>query len=397
MEGVDYLINNAFRSDGNKTILRQNFEARLDFVGISVNQFLEGYDMTIRSLNSILDGNFKVLDPVNLLKISNFLNISSDELLNECIANMPAEVHYELEFSKKRTYILENFNLQSLKKDGVINNVRDFVQIEKNLLQVYGIKSIYDYSELDKRFGLFSSIKATLKDPRPKKNFKNKAIAICALINNDHLFHQDLLKEFFPRIRAYSLDLETGLLKVIYELYKIGINVVLHPSLSSSGARGITIQSNGKPSIVLTDNGKKYSGLWFTLIHELYHIVFDWEDICAGRIHVTDDDEFLSDNEIKANEFARDYMFPSHRLEEVSPYIDDPLFVKEYAIKSNVHYSIVYDNYCYNNPDTYPKYNKYIRIPWQRLRSSLIASLSHSSTPAEYAHFYQKNIFNNKK
>lgn len=395
MDGIDNLINGAIKSGENKTLLRQHFESRLEFLGITLNQFCEGYEMAFRTINSILDGNFKYLDPISLLKIANFLNVSSDEILKECLSYMPANTQIQLEDSKKRTYILDNFNLHALKKDGVISSIKDFGHIEKCLLRAYGLKDIYEYSELDKLHGLFSSIKATLKDARPKKNFKNKAIKICNSIVNNNSFNQDNLKAFFPRIRAYSLDVETGLLRLIRELYNLGITVVIHPALSLSGARGLTIESKGKPSIILTDIGKKYSTLWFTLIHELYHVVFDWEDILAGRLHVTDDDEFVNDKELKANEFAREYMFPCKRLEEISPKINDPVKVKDFAIESNVHYSIIYDNYCYDNPDQYPLYSRFIRVPWNRLQTALLGSLSHSNSPEEFAKYYQNKIFSN--
>jgi HTH-type transcriptional regulator / antitoxin HigA len=395
MNGIDNLINGAIKSGENKTLLRQHFESRLEFLGITLNQFCEGYEMAFRTINAILDGNFKYLDPISLMKIANFLNVSSDEILKECLSYMSANTQIQLEDSKKRTYILDNFNLHALKKDGVISSIKDFGHIEKCLLRAYGLKDIYEYSELDKLHGLFSSIKATLKDARPKKNFKNKAIKICNSIVNSNSYNQDDLKAFFPRIRAYSLDVETGLLRLIRELYKLGITVVIHPSLSLSGARGLTIESNGKPSIILTDIGKKYSTLWFTLIHELYHVVFDWEDILAGRLHVTDDDEFVNDKELKANEFAREYMFPRKRLEEISTKISDPVIVKDFAIESNVHYSIIYDNFCYDNPDQYPLYSRFIRVQWSRLQTALLGSLSHSNSPEEFAKYYQSKIFSN--
>jgi len=396
MQEIENLINGAINSGENKSVLRQQFESRLEFLGISLNQFSEGYGMTFRTINAILDGNFKYLDPINLLKVANFLNVSSDEILKECVSYMPTNTQIQLEDSKKRTFILDNFNLHALKKDGIISSIKDFGHIEKCLLRAFGLEDIYDYGELDKSHGLFSSIKATLKDARPKKNFKNKSIKICNYVVNNNPYNEDNLKAFFPRIRAYSLDVETGLLKLIRELYKLGINVVVQPSLSFSGARGLTIVSKGKPSIILTDIGKKYSTLWFTLIHELYHVFFDWEDILAGRLHVTDDDEFINDKELKANEFAREYMFPHKRMEEICPKINDPIAVKDFAIESNVHYSIIYDNYCYDNPDQYRIYSRFIRIPWHRLQNSLLGSLSHSNSPEDFANFYQNNIFSNK-
>lgn len=395
MKEIDNLINGAIKSGENKTLLRQHFESRLEFLGITLNQFLEGSEMNFRTINAILDGNFKYLDPISILKTANFLNISSDEILKECVSYLPVNTQIELEDFKKRTFILDNFNLHALKKDGVITSIKDFKQIEESLLRVFGLNDIYEYSKLDKSYGLFSSIKASLKDARPKKTFKNKAIRICESIVNKNHFDLNELKAFFPKIRAYSLNIETGLVQLINELFKLGITVVIHPSLSSSGARGLTIESKGKPSIILTDIGKKYPTLWFTLIHELYHVIFDWEDILSGRLHVTDDDDIVSDKELKANAFAREYMFPNKRMQVIIPEITDPIAVKKFALESNVHYSIIYDNYCYDNPTQYSNFSRFIRVPWYKLQLSLLGSLSHSNSPEEFARHYQTKILSN--
>lgn len=390
---IDNLINSAFKSGEGKTMLRQHFESRLDYLGLTPNQFLDSYEMNFRTTNAILDGNFKYLDPINIVKLANFLNVTTDEILNECISYMPSNAQMELQDSKKKTFILDHFNLVALKKDGIISSTKDFGHIEKCICRTYGLNNIYDYAELDKMSGLFSSTNVSLKDFRQKRSFKNKAIKICDAISNENSFNQNNLKSFFPRIRAYSLDIDSGLTKVIRELYKLGITVVFHPSLSSSGSRGVTVQSKGKPAIVLTDHGKKYSTLWHSLIHELYHVIFDMADIEAGRIHISGDDDFVTEKEAQANDFAREYMFPQNRMRVAELNIADPMKIKSYAIESDVHYSIIYDNYCYNHPDQFAKYSKFIRSPWARLHKTILGPLSSSNSPQEFAKYYQNKIF----
>ncbi|RYE38620.1 MAG: ImmA/IrrE family metallo-endopeptidase [Sphingobacteriales bacterium] len=392
---INNLIDSALKGDGGKTLLRERFESKLEDVNLSFNQFIESYEMNFRTTNAILDGVFKYIDPVSLLKVAAFLKLSSEDILKECISQMPLDTRLQIEESKKKTFLLENFNLAALKKDGVINTLKDFEHIEKSILRTLGLKNIYDYTETEGITGLFSTVKCVEKDLRPKKMFKAKAIKISECLSNRNHYQVDNLKSFFPNIRAYSTDIESGLLKVIRELYKIGVNVVVHPALSSSRSRGITVQNEGNPTIVLTDYGKKYSTLWFALLHELYHIIFDWSDIIHNRIHVSDDDDKTVDKERLANEFAREYMFPRTRMAAVTNKIHDPIAVKSYAAESNVHPSIIYDNYCYDHPESYSTYSKFVRIPWTKLYSSLIGSISHSNSPEEFCAHYQSRIFNN--
>lgn len=390
MEPVDKLIYEAMT---NKSLLRQRFENRLELYGISLNQFLEAYNLNFRTVNAILDASFKYTDLVSIIKLSSFLGLTIDQIVKEYEPMMPMMIKEEIEQCERRNFLLQNFNLDALKKDGVIFTVRDFDVIEKSILRMLDLENIYEYRNIDFKNGLYSTVKYSNLDTRSRRLFKNKASQILNSIKNPNTYRQDELKEFFPRIRQYSLDPDNGLLKVIQELYKLGITVVVHPSFTLSKSRGVTLETNDNPGIVLTNYGKKYSTLWFSLLHELYHVVFDWDDIIFGRTHVSEDDA-TEENEKRANQFAREYMFPNHRMSQIVNEINDPLRVKQFAIESDVHYSIIYDNYCYDNPDKYNKYIRYIRFPWKRLEKSLIGSISIPSSAKDIGKYYNLKIFN---
>jgi len=62
-------------------------------------------------------------------------------------------------------------------------------------------------------------------------------------------------------------------------LFNIGITIVFQPSLPKTQIRGATFLINDKPCIVITDFNKNYATIWFALIHELHHVLFDLETI----------------------------------------------------------------------------------------------------------------------
>ena len=87
-------------------------------------------------------------------------------------------------------------------------------------------------------------------------------------------------------------------------------------------------------------------------MHEVFHIIFDWEEISLKTYHLSDEEDDVNvvrQKENEADEFARDYMFPKNKMAVVIDRIDDRLFIREFAMDNHVHPSVVYGNYAYYN------------------------------------------------
>ena len=86
----------------------------------------------------------------------------------------------------------------------------------------------------------------------------------------------------------------------------MGVTVIVQTQLLTTQVRGGTFIINGKPCIVLTDLFKKYPTIWYTLIHELHHVLYDLETISLTNFHITGDPDLFLIEE-KADDFAREY------------------------------------------------------------------------------------------
>src|SRR5690606_19754745 len=129
-------------------------------------------------------------------------------------------------------------------------------------------------------------------------------------------------------------------------LYQLGITVVFVPSFPSSHIRGATFCVNDKPCIALTDYVGFYPTLWFALVHELYHVLFDWEEILLNNYHISQENKLNFDSESQserdADNFARKYLFSKEKMQEVQSFINNPDLVRHFAISNNVDPSFVY-------------------------------------------------------
>lgn len=123
---------------------------------------------------------------------------------------------------------------------------------------------------------------------------------------------------------------------------------------------------NNKPCVIITDLGKRYDKLWHTLLHELYHIINDYEYIEKINIHISDSetkDIFVSETD--ADQFASDVLLGPKTFAIVEKIIQIPYKVDIVAKKQGIHNSIIYGQYLdrlspNKQKESFPIYSKYL-------------------------------------
>ena len=119
-----------------------------------------------------------------------------------------------------------------------------------------------------------------------------------------------------------------------------------------------------KPCIVLTDYMGRYDILWFTLLHELCHVLYDMNDLVKNKYHLSGESDLLLLNEERANQFARTILFSKEKLDYIKPFINNHHLVLKYSEEHSIHPSTIYGFYLYENKDKskilYPKFRKYL-------------------------------------
>lgn len=349
--------------------LRQIFSNRLDELEISFTTSANFIDISTRTLNGILDGTQKSVDITNLPRIANFLQIEEEEVYNlyRAAVNKNFDTHVKID-AQKAKFIKDNFDLSNLKESKFINDIHDYNEIEQKIVTYLGLDTIYDYKPI-KNSAAYSSSKIKSKSDLNKDYWIFSATEIFKEIQNPNEFNKQALVDYFPEIRWHSTSVELGLINVIKTLYSFGVTVIYLPSLKSLHLRGATISVNRKPCIVITNYRNFYATLWFSLIHELFHVIFDWDEIKTRRYHISEDtNEQLSviEKEKEADDFTSEYLFSKEKLKRVRPHLYDDQYVQNFARINEIHPSIIYafnahqsgDNRAYwslakkKNPDT---------------------------------------------
>lgn len=358
---IDILLNGIFEES-----LRHLFEKRVYELGTSQTAVEKSLNIAHRTLDGILDGTQRTVNIIAYKNLAAFLNMSPEKLMEKHIA-LYEKTHAKINYTSgnKKKFIREHFDLTVLKKAGFIKDLTDFDAIEKRITTYLGYKDIFEYKRHTADVAFMAGV-ITPKKTETREFWLESARIFAEKLDNRYYYDRQELIKYFPQIRWHTTNVEYGLINVIKSLFKLGITVIFQTSLSTLHLRGATFSVDEQPCIVLTDYKGFYATLWHCLIHELYHVLFDFEDIKNNTYgyHVTEDfSEVLNidPNEVEADDFAREYLFAKKKISEAYPFIMDAEYIKEVARLNNVHPSIIYTYYAYDNGSMYPK-------SWARLK-----------------------------
>lgn len=361
----EYLINDNQKKENSLIDIIKEKKDEFNLTNLQLANFLSIDKSTLdRLLTRIESGETKSIDFIQILKIAQFFGVELGLISKYYVASLkPAQVG-EIDKARIAKYIIEQFDIDGLKNIGFIKDKNDIKAIEQRITTFFGLRSIFDYDKIN-QVSLFSRTK-NKSDDKMREFWLNSAVYQFEKINNPNRFDISTLKVLVTKIRSHTTNEKSGFLRVIKALYNIGITVIIQPYLIKTQVRGATMLVNNKPCIIITDYNKSYPTIWFALMHELYHVIFDLEILQSLKYHMTDktSSDFTLANEELANIFARDLLFPLKNLEFVTPFITSEALVNEYAINNNIHPSIIYSFYCYERnkagKNVYSKFMKYI-------------------------------------
>lgn len=116
------------------------------------------------------------------------------------------------------------------------------------------------------------------------------------------------LKSEISAIREYTLKSPSDFCEdLCRRLASCGIALVFLPSLKGSFLQGATFSDGGKIVIGITDRGLYADRFWFSLFHEIAHIVLG---------HINCPDGLTDEHEDKANKWAGDILLPPEEYDQ---------------------------------------------------------------------------------
>lgn len=331
--------------------LKELYQRKLTELRVTGTQVENLLDISHKSLLAILNNTGERIDVINVIKLAHFLGLSVNDIMRLYVPNMPSEQIGEIQKAREVGYIISNFDIPTMKKIGFftssdLQTTQSLSHIKQRITKFFGLSTIYDYTETN-IFPAFSRSKKN-SDDQVRAFWVNSAYRHFELINNPNPYNREALLKIMPNIRPYSRNERDGLRIVAKALFNVGVTVIFQESLPKLQTKGATFSVNNKPCIVLSDLNKRYPTLWHVLLHELHHVLYDFDEILEQNYHITGEDNLFLINEIAADSFASDYLLSKDRLKYISPYINSKIIVDKCAQEWGVHPSIIYAMYVYN-------------------------------------------------
>lgn len=324
--------------------LSEMVEERKAKFGLSERQLSDVLGITRPKLSRLLNGEVQKADIVSFLKLQEFLNKPLHELIDSFVASLDQEAISDLERTRKAIFIAENFDIAGLRRVGFLDSGFDIEAIEQRIKKFFGFNNLYQY-RTEIPVTLFSKGKTSHTD-QMRMFWIKAAYYQFQKINNPNKYDEQLLKVLVPKIKSYSRREDIGLASIIKALYEVGVTVIVQQYLTKTAVYGACFMVNNKPCIVLTDYNKKYHNLWYSLLHELHHILFDKDLLEQVDYHISEDQTELMWREDEANSFAQNILFPINKLEQLRPFIRSHNIVEKFAHDWSVHPSIIYETFC---------------------------------------------------
>lgn len=324
----------------------ETIKEQLDDRGMLQKEFALRMGMSEKHISRLINGDVQLTIPV-AIKLESVLGlptkfwIALETRYREKIEKANAENDL-LEDEK----ILKNFPYAKMVTLGWIENAQtktDKIIVLRKFFEVSKLSLLADskLSNLACR-----RLKITEKSDNILLVFAQKAKLEARFVETKSINLQKLQKHLQEIRRMTSEPLDTFQKELQNFLCECGIALIFLPHITSSYLQGISFFSGKKIVIGITNRGQYSDKFWFTLFHELAHIVLGHLDLENGT---TDKEEKCADNWAKDNlispksfnNFVRDKNFSKESIlqfaisENISPSIIVGRMQKEGYLKFN--------------------------------------------------------------
>ncbi len=348
---VDKLLQEIFNDEVSFDI-KARFEEKIAEYGITKTKALKLLNIDKDVFDDIVSGAAKQPNLIHIVKVAEFLDVDVDDFIQTVLKNQNKENIIAIDRARKLKFLMKNFDVKALTKLGFFDGEDEVDELVGKVLSYFGYESIREFEEQLVE-PLYSRSKRQFSD-KMKDFWVRSAYQTFKLVNNPNVYDRNSLKEVVVNMKPYSRDEKNGLYTVCKALYNIGVTVIFQNYLTTTHVRGATFIINDKPCIVITDYLKKYPTIWFTLLHELNHVLFDFETIKKSNYHLSDNEDLFLMEE-KANGFARDYFLPKENFLYIKNYINNHFVVERFAKENEIHPSLVYSFYTWYQDELYGK------------------------------------------
>jgi len=293
----------------------------IESIGMTQAELAERLGRSVPKLNELIKGKAPVTRET-ATRLEYVLGIPADFWLK-----LEHEYQNELHQIKKLEYLeqlsnwVKSFPVSTMKRWGVLPDTNDKSIIVESLLKFFRVASPAQWSSIYKDSSL--AFKIALKH-----TVEPEAISVWLRLGEVQAekievesFDKKKLRASLPIIKNICYQAPDDWLQQLQRIFAdSGVALVYIPGISKAPVYGVTrwIKSNTMPIIQVTDRHKDYNSFWFTLYHELGHILYHGKkDIfIEGLENIEQDNE----KEKEADNFAARMLISEKEMSIIQRY-----------------------------------------------------------------------------
>lgn len=317
-------------------ILLDELEAR----GWTQKDLADIMQRPVQTINEIVKGT-KQITPETALQLAEAFETSAEFWLN-------LENNYRLYLARqeqknqdisRRSRLYQLLPVQELQKRSWIPKTHSTDELEQEICKFLGVSSLENCLE---QIGV--NFRCT-PNRQPEVNSQVawvKRVENLARLQNVGEYSRDNLVRAIPDWLHYSTQ-PRNVAQVPAFLAKLGIRFVLVPHLPKTYLDGAAFRLDNQPEqpvVALTLRHNRIDNFWFTLLHELAHIVLEHEGIILDNLEEGD----INDVEREANQQARDWLIDPDAynafVQQTKPYFSEAKIIS-FAEQQGRHPGIV--------------------------------------------------------
>jgi len=337
----------------------ETLREKLEELGMTPKEFAVRTGKPVKTISEILNGKSSITFEMSVLfekvlKISASFWIKKQANYNEFVVR---EKQKE-ELKKAQKWAMQ-FPYPQMAKMGLVKPTRKVEEKAEELLHYFNVSkpSAWENIYLNQQTPVFFRISL--------KHTKNP-YALSALLRMGEIkansvdapdFNKAVLKSILPELKTIMANKPNNYLQQIQEKCLLaGVKVIYTPNLPKTVIHGTVRWLNNKPVLQITDRLKRYDIFWFSLFHELGHILIhgNKKNIFLEDINGSVDKDL---KEQEADEFAAQWVLSSDDYEKImntiNSGVDILLTIQQFANEFNTHKDIIIGRILFRNKDLY--------------------------------------------
>lgn len=313
------MINKTFHSDL-AIPPGEYLEEIIESLGMSKDELARRMNRPAAKLSAIFSGE-KSITPETALQLERVVNVPAHiwtGLESEYRLTLARQIELEEdERLKTETHLVSKYCFAALAKVGFVKKVTRPIDKVRELLSFFGVTSLENIPAIKRYQVAFRSSRSSRFQRSPEALIAWLRIGeLIGAKSNCKQFSKPGLRALIPEIRALTLiSPEDSIPRLEKLLLDVGIALIMCPHLPKTYAHGATFwQGPNKAIVMLSLRGKWADIFWFSLLHEIGHLILHGKKniFIDGEVQIKDNEKY----EIEADDFASNALIPKSQFQE---------------------------------------------------------------------------------